>query len=346
MHGSVTLRIRNWGRLRFWLRVFRILSRNISATFPQDSLAASHPASHAASRGASLASLDLRNDVSSQEEPTGDSEEKTLTLAISPAFSVAVAKMQKLCDAATAAVIADLVPSLVSAASPPAIDTFIRACVTDGLDSAFYVMDAAVTQLLPRVHPLYAVKCNPDLALLSLLASIGAGFDVACKAELEMVVAACGGAFLEPGSRIIYANLCKLLAHIRFAAADDVNMTTFDSVTELQKLRRYNLSAKAVLRVRVDNPGTRCPMGVKYCVEAEECEEMLAAAQELDVEVVGVAFHVGSGANDPRIFGDAIALARDVVNVAEQLGMAPLSLRDIGGGLTYDGLRGGQAVTW
>ncbi|CAI5525135.1 unnamed protein product [Closterium sp. Naga37s-1] len=289
-----------------------------------------------------LASIDSSDDII---VPGESLEDKASPLAVSPAVSAAVAETEKLYGAKAAAVVADLAPSLIGA-SPAAIDAYIRACVTDGLDSAFYVMDAGValqlhatwTQLMPRVQPFYAVKCNPDPALLSLLACVGAGFDVASKAEMEMVAASCGGSLPDP-SRIIYANPCKLPAHIRFAAATGVNMTTFDSVTELQKLRRWNPSAQAVLRVRVDDPGARCPMGVKYGAEAEECPELLAAAQELGVEVVGVAFHVGSGAKDPRIFGDAIALARDIFNVAEQLGMAPLSLLDIGGGFTYDGLQ-------
>ncbi|CAI5986476.1 unnamed protein product [Closterium sp. NIES-64] len=318
---------------------------NAAGEIPSTTISAESSDSLAASHGASLASLDSPNEVIFHEGPT-DSEEKTSTLAISAAVSAAVAETQKLYGAAAAAVVADLAPSLVSTASPAAIDAHIRACVSDGLDSAFYVMDAGValqlhatwTQLLPRVQPFYAVKCNPDPALLSLLASVGAGFDVASKAEMEMVAAACGGSLPDP-SRIIYANPCKLPAHIRFAAAAGVNMTTFDSVTELQKLRRWNPSAQAVLRVRVDDPGARCPMGVKYGAEAEECPELLEASQELGVEVVGVAFHVGSGAKDARILGDAIMLARDVFNVAEQLGMAPLSLLDIGGGFTYDGLQ-------
>ncbi|NBV43087.1 type III PLP-dependent enzyme, partial [bacterium] len=64
-----------------------------------------------------------------------------------------------------------------------------------GAESAFYVMDAGEvlrlwdvwTAAMPRVHPFYAVKCNPDKALLGLLASLGAGFDVASLAELEVV---------------------------------------------------------------------------------------------------------------------------------------------------------------
>ena len=35
--------------------------------------------------------------------------------------------------------------------------------------------------MLPKIHPFYAVKCNPEPALLKLLASLGTGFDCASK---------------------------------------------------------------------------------------------------------------------------------------------------------------------
>ncbi|CAI7782835.1 unnamed protein product [Closterium sp. NIES-54] len=122
-----------------------------------------------------LASIDSSDDII---VPGESLEDKASPLAVSPAVSAAVAETEKLYGAKAAAVVADLAPSLIGA-SPAAIDAYIRACVTDGLDSAFYVMDAGValqlhatwTQLMPRVQPFYAVKCNPDPALLSLLAS-------------------------------------------------------------------------------------------------------------------------------------------------------------------------------
>ena len=42
-------------------------------------------------------------------------------------------------------------------------------------------------RLMPRVHPCYAVKCNPDEGLLSVLAAMGAGFDCASEAEIAQV---------------------------------------------------------------------------------------------------------------------------------------------------------------
>ena len=44
----------------------------------------------------------------------------------------------------------------------------------------------------------------------------------------------------------------------------------------------------------------------------EDCAGLLALAHSLDIQVVGVAFHVGSGATNPQAFADAIAAARQV----------------------------------
>ena len=44
----------------------------------------------------------------------------------------------------------------------------------------------------------------------------------------------------------------------------------------------------------------------------EDCAGLLALAHSLNIQVVGVAFHVGSGATNPQAFADAIAAARQV----------------------------------
>ena len=61
------------------------------------------------------------------------------------------------------------------------------------LQDNFYILDLGTLQrlyrawgeALPRVHPHYAVKCNPDLAVLATLAALGAGFDCASEAEVR-----------------------------------------------------------------------------------------------------------------------------------------------------------------
>eukprot|EP00271_Cylindrocystis_brebissonii_P008656 TRINITY_DN23128_c0_g1_i1.p1 TRINITY_DN23128_c0_g1~~TRINITY_DN23128_c0_g1_i1.p1 ORF type:complete len:942 (+),score=228.61 TRINITY_DN23128_c0_g1_i1:548-3373(+) len=247
---------------------------------------------------------------------------------------------------AASAVVAKYDPTLVGS-SIADVDKLISTVVRETeMEEPFYVFDLGVVARLyrtwvmamPRVLPFYAVKCNPDPALLALLASLGTGFDVASKAEME-AVQAIGGVSAE---RMIYANPCKLPSHISFAAKANVRMTTFDSVSELKKLKKHHPSAEAVLRLRADDKGARCPLGVKYGADMEECQELLLAAKELGVRVAGVAFHVGSGASDPSSFADGIEAARSLFEFATSLGMARMTLLDIGGGFTSKGGGGVQ----
>lgn len=221
------------------------------------------------------------------------------------------------------------------------VDIFMRGVVeaTDP-EAAFYVMDLGAvlnlwstwTKAMPRVVPFYAVKCNPDRALLALLEALGSGFDVASKAEIALCqdvgVAA---------SRMIFANPCKLPSHIVYAADAGLMRTTFDSESELRKLKRHHPTAHAVLRLRCDDRGARCPLGVKYGAEFEDCRALLEAAHALGVHVAGVAFHVGSGAVDPASYTDGIAMARELFDIAAELGMPSMTFLDVGGGFTSEG---------
>lgn len=92
-------------------------------------------------------------------------------------------------------------------------------------------LHGAWTRLMPRVHPCYAVKCNPDEGLLSVLAALGAGFDCASEAEIQQVLAL----GVAP-DRVVYAHPCKPPKQIRWAAAHGVNLTTFDTESELAKV--------------------------------------------------------------------------------------------------------------
>lgn len=224
---------------------------------------------------------------------------------------------------------------------PEDLDNLIKKqIVNTQTEDAFYVMDAGVVLRLwqtwklsmPRVHPFYAVKCNSEVPLLALLSTLGAGFDIASKAELDIVRGLGVG-----GDRIIFANPCKLPSHILHAANHDVHLTTFDSEGELYKLYKVNPQAEVVLRIRVCDAGARCPLGVKYGAEMEDCESLLGVAENLGLKVVGIAFHVGSGASDPSSFAYGIAQARVLFNMARSMGITTFRVLDIGGGFVSDG---------
>ncbi|KAJ2450808.1 Ornithine decarboxylase [Coemansia sp. RSA 2336] len=210
-------------------------------------------------------------------------------------------------------------------------------------EDAFFVADlgevrrqlAQWVDLLPRVQPFFAVKCNPDPLVVKLLAQAGAGFDCASKAEIQQV--------LREGAdphNIIYAHPCKPASHLRFAQAAGVATMTFDNADELVKIRQLYPGAKAVLRILTDDSSSLCQLGLKFGAAASLTQSLLATAQQLGVDVVGVSFHVGSGCQSEAAFADAVLRARRVFDEAAALGLR-LSLLDVGGGFPGRGDQSG-----
>lgn len=58
---------------------------------------------------------------------------------------------------------------------------------------------------------------------------------------------------------------------------------------------------------------------------------LLQLAKQLDMRVIGVSFHVGSGCYDAEAFGEAVMMARKVFDIGESLGHH-MTLLDVGGG--------------
>jgi hypothetical protein len=70
-----------------------------------------------------------------------------------------------------------------------------------------------------------------------------------------------------------------------------------------------------VLRIRADDPAARCNLGDKYGAEEDEVEPLLRVAREQGLNVVGISFHVGSGARDPQAFPIAVQKAREAFDM-------------------------------
>lgn len=202
-------------------------------------------------------------------------------------------------------------------------------------EDAFFVADLSDVvrkldkwkRLLPRVDPHYAVKCNDDISILSMMVSLGMGFDCASKAEIERII----GLNVDP-SRIIYANPCKQNSHIRMAAKNGVSLTTFDNEEELYKIAKVHPECQLVLRILPpDDIKAQCQLGMKYGAHPKNWEQLLLKAKELKLNVVGVSFHVGSGCYEATAFSAAVRMAHDAFCLAKTLGFE-FNLLDIGGG--------------
>jgi len=162
------------------------------------------------------------------------------------------------------------------------------------------------------------------------MAHLGNGFDCASKAEIDMV--------LELGvdpSRIIYAQPCKTKSYIRHAAQKGVKQMTFDNADELYKVKAFFPDAELVLRILTDDSTSLCRLSTKYGASLSKTKELLDLAMDLGLSVVGVSFHVGSGASDPQSFVKSVQDARDVFDQAAAVGFN-FKLLDVGGGFGDD----------
>lgn len=171
-----------------------------------------------------------------------------------------------------------------------------------------------------------AVKCNPDPHVLRLLAALGMGFDCASHAEISLVLSL----GVDP-SRIIYANPCKAASFVRHARDAGVELMTFDNLDELEKVNKHHPTAKMVLRILTDDSGSLCRLGDKFGAPLAETRALLEKAKALNVQVVGVSFHVGSGCTNPDLYRDAISRANYAFAVAAELGFE-FDFLDVGGG--------------
>ncbi|OKL64113.1 Ornithine decarboxylase [Talaromyces atroroseus] len=207
-----------------------------------------------------------------------------------------------------------------------------------GEEDAFYVADMGEIYRqhmrwklnLSRVKPFYAVKCNPDPEVLRLMAELGNGFDCASKTEIDLALKT----GVDP-SRIIYAQPCKTRSYIRYAAQKGVKQMTFDNADELYKIKADFPGAELYLRILTDDSTSLCRLSMKFGASLDTARPLLDLAKQLELKVVGVSFHVGSGAEDPAAFLKAAQDARWVFEQASEVGYE-LHTLDVGGGFCDD----------
>jgi len=225
------------------------------------------------------------------------------------------------------------------------VEALMNKKINDGQvveNEAFYIINLNTVvkkyeewvQYLPRVKPFFAMKCNPNIAIMRTLAHLGANFDCASKTEIQTVLG-CG---YSP-QRIIYANPCKMVSHIEYAKASGVEMMTFDNSHELIKIAQTYPKAKLVLRIITDDSHSICRFSTKFGAPLNVCGNLLAQAKELGLNVMGISFHVGSGCMNVESFQAAIRNAHLVFQQAQEMGFE-MSLLDLGGGWPGTGYEG------
>ena len=184
----------------------------------------------------------------------------------------------------------------------------------------------------------FAVKANSNLAVLNVLARLGAGFDIVSGGELERVIAAGG----DPG-KVIFSGLGKSEAEIEQALKAGIFCFNVESAPELTRIDavalRLNLQAKISVRVNPDvDAGTHphISTGLKEnkfgLASAQALEVYRQAATLAGIEVVGIDCQIGSQLTSLAPFLDAVDHLLILVDRLQSENIH-LTHFDIGGGL-------------
>ncbi len=179
---------------------------------------------------------------------------------------------------------------------------------------------------LPDTRVFYAVKANPDAAILKALEEMGSCFDCASVGEIEMVLATGAGS-----DRISYGNTIKKERDIERAFKLGVRLFAVDSYEEVEKVARVAAGAKVFCRILCDGAGAEWPLSRKFGCEPQMAVDVLEHAHRLGLAPYGVSFHVGSQQKNVNAWDSALSSAATIFRECAERGIA-LSMVNLGGG--------------
>lgn len=204
------------------------------------------------------------------------------------------------------------------------------------LERHWYAFDQAFGH-----HPhliCFAVKSNPNIAVLQIMARLGSGFDIVSQGELERVLAAGGEA-----NKIVFSGVAKSATEIARALEVGIRCFNVESVAELHRINKVagemGKIAPISLRVNPDVDAHTHPYistGLKenkFGISVGEARAVYALAAQLPhIKITGMDCHIGSQLTELQPFLDA---TDRLIVLMEQLKQDGIELEhlDLGGGL-------------
>ncbi len=184
----------------------------------------------------------------------------------------------------------------------------------------------------------YAVKANSSLAILSMLAKAGAGFDIVSGGELYRVLQAGGNP-----SKVVFSGVGKTAAEVEYALASGIHSFNCESESELALIdamaARHGVTAGFSIRVNPDVDASTHPYistGLsqhKFGIAIAEAAGVYDRARRFsNLSANGVSCHIGSQILDPAPILEALDKVLEMAAKLRAEGY-PLTHIDLGGGL-------------
>ncbi|MCW1955524.1 MAG: diaminopimelate decarboxylase [Roseobacter sp.] len=207
---------------------------------------------------------------------------------------------------------------------------------TATLERHFRLFDEALEGMEHLVC--YAMKAASNLAILKVLADLGAGMDVVSGGEYARAKAA--GV---PGDKIVFSGVGKTRAEMRMALEGGIRQFNVESEPELERLNAValELRLKAPVTIRV-NPDVDAKTHAKIATGKSENKFGIPIAKARAVyahaaglkglEIVGIDVHIGSQLTDLAPFRLAYEKVKELT-LALRADGHDIRRLDLGGGL-------------
>lgn len=207
---------------------------------------------------------------------------------------------------------------------------------SNGILGRYKAYDRAFGTLPHKVC--YAVKANHSMAILSMLARAGSGFDIVSGGELFKVLKARGN----PDS-IVFSGVGKTAEEVEYALEQGIHSFNCESEAELSLIdslaARLGKKARIALRVNPNvDPKTHPYISTglkknKFGIDISEVEEIYSRARwHQNLEMDGVSCHIGSQLLDSAPLLEAVDRVLELVDRLRAKGIA-IQFLDLGGGL-------------
>ena len=179
---------------------------------------------------------------------------------------------------------------------------------------------------LPGVKIFYAMKSNPNKAILQIIKNLVDGIDVASYGESSI----CREIGIS-SDNIIHTNPIKKETDLECSVTQGIKWFVIDNMEEIKKIKKLAPCSNLLLRIAINNPHCMVNLSAKFGAQEHEILPMLKRARSKGLNVRGISFHVGSQCTEPNTYYNALKHVRKIFNEANTAGFT-FDTIDVGGG--------------
>lgn len=189
---------------------------------------------------------------------------------------------------------------------------------------------------IPNGTICYAVKANPNTAIIKAIANMGSGADVVSGGEIRRAIAA--GV---PTGKIVFSGVGKTKEEIEFALENNIYQINAESEEELELINQVASSRGIIAPVAIRiNPNIDAKTNNKITTGLktnkfgipEEYVDKIFARDLSNINLLGISVHIGSQICNLNIFWDVISKVKAIISRLKEFGHK-ISRIDLGGGL-------------